>query len=300
VVKILIELYLKTTKCYGNAYQVSYKAFTHNAKTPTWSGIVNVLFDDARQKNDISTLVELSAINLLLESTDLNIGCSSNVTIYTQFESIKDALAKSSIKKDGVGKTDKIHVSLYSHPLATKYFHVEIDTYNENCIWEVSESKRVCNYEININQPPLAKIEGSIGELVISRHALNRYVERLIAEDFIKAGVDMTELPTDRWTKAWKSLTKNLIQSPEFAIPDLAQKRINKKFGSVIRALIHKDSKTIFLIKEESYGRVLITIVRNNDFYDIAPEAPRLVGQRLVSSQKEINGRYRSLGGSRS
>lgn len=292
----MIELYLKTTQCYDNAYQVSYKAFSYQAKVPTWSGVINVLFSDIRQTKDIPALVEIAAVHLLLESGDLNIGHSSNVTIYTQHESIKQALAKSSIKQNGVGSTDKIHVSLYAQPLATKYFHVVIQTYKDNGVWEQSDSKRVFNYEINVTEPPLAKIESSIGEVVISRHALNRYVERLIAEDLIKAGINMADMPTDRWSKAWKSLVRNLVNSPEFTIPDHAQKRINKKFGGDVRALIHKDSTIIFLIKKETYGNVLITVVKNNEFYDIAPVIPRLVGQRLVSSQKNINGKYRSLG----
>lgn len=134
-----------------------------------------------------------------------------------------------------------------------------------------------------------------IGDAIISRHALMRFVQRFIARDILaglgnRDGEDdeitVTEdLDPKYWTRAWASLTRLLV-SENTVTSALASSKIGERMvsrhGKQARYLHHADSRAIFVLVPEGRQLVLATVLRDFDDNRLLQRPPRYIGGRLV------------------
>lgn len=253
-------------------------------KQPSKGGIVTLALNE-KWVTDRKILAELAAIHHLLcvEEVHGKGRMGTNIEIEVSFGAIRKALVKGAIKDTDRGDTDKQHVALFSKFLATKFFEAVISVASHSKKTAI-EPKVTTHYTIEIANVPSVHIQSPIGSVVISRHALNRVVGRVIAKDIAPNEDDLMSVPDLKWTKAWRFLEKVLHKSIEIEIPRQERNRIVRKYGSGIVALHHYDAQVVFILKQHSYGAEMITMLLDNEYNRITPPRgiPRQMGQRLV------------------
>jgi hypothetical protein len=193
---------------------------------------------------------------------------------------IKKAVAKGALKKEDAGTTAKTHVAHFSMFLATKYFEATVEVVPPGK-WVEPESKRMIDETVCVDEYPVVHIGSVLGDVVVRRHALNRFVERFMVAAEIAAGRSLVEIPDFRWTRAWRSLESILPQSVKVTIPPKEAQRIMRKYGNDVQALHHIGSQNVFVIKNVGRGYELITVLRGDEYCKLI-ELPKAAGQRLI------------------
>jgi hypothetical protein len=147
-------------------------------------------------------------------------------------------------------------------------------------------------YHIHVEAPREASLKTNIGDAVISRHALSRFVERFIARDLLgrhsedgDSIVGVEDLDPKYWTRAWKSLERLLI-SPYTVLAPIASSSFSEKmvhkYGKRAKFLHHADSQAIFILVPSGKQLVLATVVRDFEESKLLKRPPRYVGGKLV------------------
>jgi len=266
----------------NNCIDVRYKWRTNGAKAVKSSGSVSVHLN-ARYNEDRLILAELSALHHLLcvEQIHGKNRLGNGLKIEVTAGAIRKAVAKGSLKKDDSGRTSKINVAHFSQFLATQFFEAEVETVPSNK-WVEEITQEENNYSIQINLPPMASIESPVGNVVISRHALNRFVESFAAVDQITAGATLSDIPNSKWTRAWQILNGLIPTSERVSIPDKEKERIQRCYGKGTVALHHQSSQNVFILKKEWFGATLVTVLRDSDYCKIIPKLPTFDRGRIV------------------
>lgn len=264
------------------AYTVSFQWKQQGAKQPSMGGVVNVALHE-RYSEDRAVLAELSALHHLLcveqihGVNRLGNGLSLEVTS----GAIRRALAKKSLKQDGEGLTEKQHVAVFAQFLATKLFEAKVEV-RKAAKWSLEEPRQVHYWSIAPDRPPSVAIASRLGDVILSRHALNRFVERITSTEDISNGKSLADIPDYRWTRAWRSLETILPVADVVDIPDDEKRRISKKHGQGIKALYHEDSQSVFITKAEPYGTVIVTTLKNSRYCRLVRNLPRYINGREV------------------
>lgn len=275
-------LSVMTNPVADDAFVTRWKWRRDNASIPSLGGAVTVKLS-SRHAADKIILAELGAIHHLLCVAEVQ-GANrlgNGLSIEVSCGAIKKAVAKGALKKDDAGRTDKLHVAQFSQFLATKYFEASISVVAPSR-QEFDEPRIIQNYESELDIPPMAFIPSEAGNIVVSRHALNRFVERFAAADQIKAGMALSEVPDHKWTRAWRILETIIPQSKRIDIPGTEWLRIVRKYGEDTLAIHHPDSMNVFIVKREWFGLVMVTALRDSEYNRIVPKLPKYAGGRLI------------------
>lgn len=265
----------------GEVFLVRYKMIEQGAKMATISGKLTVSLGK-RFIQDRSILAELGALHHLLYVREVQgqRRLGNGLRIEVSAGAIKKALAKKSLKQVDSGKTEKEHVAQFCSFLATKYFEASIEVVHPGK-WVDVPSKRQMDESITIDDYPDARISSILGDVVVRRHALNRFVERFTAASEIAAGVHLVDVPDSRWTRAWKSLETILPQAERANVPPKETKRIADKYGQGVHVLHHPSSQTVFVVREGAYGMGLVTVLCGDEYCRLT-ELPTHAGQKLI------------------
>lgn len=268
----------------NGSFEVRYKMVTQGAKVATVSGVLTVSLN-TRFPMDRPILAELGALHHLLYIKEIHgqRRLGNGLRIEVSAGAIKKAVAKGSLKREDSGKTDKEHVARFCAFLATKYFEATVEVV-QAAKWADMSSNRQVNESIAVDDYPDAKLSCVLGEVVVRRHALNRFVERFTAATEIAAGTSIVEIPDGRWTRAWKSLDTILPQAETVSIPPKEAKRIAERYGPGVIALQHRASQSVFILKQNSHGLSLVTVLCGDEYCKLT-ELPTQAGQKLVYSR---------------
>ncbi|MDP1573103.1 MAG: hypothetical protein Q8M09_08260 [Pseudomonadota bacterium] len=263
-------------------FAVHYKWRQGEAKMPGRGGVVMVTLHQ-KHADDRSILAELGALHHLLcvEQVHGEKRLGNGITIEVSAGAIRKAVAKGALKQSDAGLTEKLHVALFSQFLATRFFEAQVVTAPAEK-WTDEEVKISKDYAVNIDAPMTARLPSDLGDIIITRHALNRFVERFAAADEIKSGATLIDVPDFRWTRAWRTLGAILPKAEQVEIPTKERQRILKKYGPGVVALHHPDSQSIFIIKHDWYGLTMATAIRDSEYCKIVPKLPMYAGGRVV------------------
>lgn len=265
----------------NDAFDVSFRLVASGGKTATYAGVIAVKLS-ATFLYERAALAELAAIHFLLHKKEIHgpgrLGNLLRVQV-TQKE-IKKALAKGSLKRTDNGQADNFDVARFAGFMATKYFEAvtEIQPFSK---WKNMPINRELNETIEIDTAPIAPIDTVIGSVVVSRHAMNRFVERFSGAEEIARGIAFTALPEVRWRRAWKIIEGNMPQARPLEIPPHEAKRVEREYGQGVTILHHHDSQAVFVVKDERGGKVLVTVLRDNEYCSFTT-LPTAVGQQIV------------------
>ena len=249
----------------------------------------------ARETRDRPIVAELAALQYLL--CDLQV-CGPSHTghgleVEVTFGAIKRAVRHGALKATDHGKTDKAHIVPYAHFLATQFFEAEKHV-APNPAWANGCLLKHRSHAIVVNGPRKSTLPTHLGEAVISRHALTRFVQRFIARDVLQAGGDedhddpiltTADLDAKYWTRAWKSLARLLISqnTHRFALAcsKLGERMVSRPGQKeAARYLHHPDSRAIFVLVPDGGRLVLATVLRDFEGEALL-HAPRHFGEML-------------------
>lgn len=273
-----------STQEVGEVFQVRYKMVEQGAKVATVCGVLSINLNN-RFNLDRPILAELGALHHLLYVKEVHgqHRLGNGLRIEVSAGAIKKALAKGALKREDSGKTDKEHVARFCAFLATKYFESTVEVVPA-AKWVEMPSNRQVDEAITIEDYPDAKITSALGDVVVRRHALNRFVQRFTAASEIAAGASMVELPDARWTRAWRSLEAILPQAERVTIPPQEWRRIVERYGQGMIALHHRSSQSVFVLKQNAHGLSLVTVLCGDEYCKLT-ELPTLAGQKLIYSR---------------
>lgn len=189
-------LTVQATHLEGKIFKVQWRTKTNIYNTGR-GGIFKVFVP---HEDEARALAELRAIHYLLEDREI-VGQGSmgkNIVIEQSFGSIKKALTKSTLKKAGVGKTEKAIIAMNTEFLATKYFSAslmvrqkDINTgeFDYKSFEESDEVLPWCDLRANLYLTPLGE------NVAITRHAMIRKIGRI---DLNPQGMlSLNDLPDD-------------------------------------------------------------------------------------------------------
>lgn len=277
-------LTLKTTQNADNAFMVAWQWRQSGARQPV-TGEVDVAVDPSH-KEDRASLAELRAIYYLLEDRqihgDKRLG--NGVKIEVSAGAIRKALLKGALKTTGVGKTQKVHIAAGVDFLATKYFEAEIDVGK----WrEATEPKSFERASVVLEAAfprPLLRCDLLDSDVMVSRHAMSRYVARIDQGLTRYTEDDLSAVPDVRWSAAWRWFERVLCNSNmEIAkIVPQARKRFESKYGASVQYLRFPDAKTVLVLRKDKGCLVLSTVMRDDTYTGFLEKDPYIVGQKIV------------------
>lgn len=269
----------------ANNFLVQWKWKQNGARQPNVGGTLSVALHD-RFTDDRSILAELGAIYHLMCDREVQ-GKSrlgNGVRVQVTSGAIKKALARTTLKRTDKGNTEKPHVALFSQFLATRFFEAEVEVL-PYAKWDIEELRIQADDAIVIDAPRAAALSSPIGEVIISRHGLNRFVERFAAKEAIQNGTPLDALPDARWTRAWRILEGLMLVAKPIEIPAGERDRIRRKYGPGVALLHHLDSRNLFILRREPYGWVMATTLVDSGYNALVPRLPVYAGGRLVQQR---------------
>lgn len=274
-------------------FEVAYRAHDTQALA---AGTVTVDLTH-RETRDRPIIAELAALQYLLCEEEV---CGQSRTgqglaVEVSFGAIKRAVRQGAIQASGIGRTDKAHIVPYAHFLATRFFEAD-KTVVPNPAWAKGCLLKYRTHAITVAGPKEESLPTHIGDAVISRHALARYVERFIARDLLAGRGDADREEADRpptleeldpkyWTHAWKSLARLLVSNNTVITGIACSKfgeRMVSRHGKQARTLYHPDARAIFILVPEGRRLVLATVLRDFEDNRLLQRSPRYIGGRLV------------------
>jgi hypothetical protein len=264
-------------------FAVRYKLCRSGGKAVQRAGMVTVALH-SRYSEDRPILAELGALHHLLADDPVleSSRCGNQLAVEVSFGAIRKAVTKGSLKSTDAGRTDKSNVAHFAHFLATRFFEATVSVVPPGKWEPPEEAKIIKDAFIEVSAPSVASLGSCIGQIIPSRHAMNRMVERFVAADQIKAGKSLEDLDDTCWTRAWKIIAKHLPQTSRVKIPHEEHKRILRKYGPNSTILHHQDAQIVYVVVKEPYGLVLATVLKDSDYCRLVPKPPKFVGGRLV------------------
>jgi hypothetical protein len=280
-------LSVNTIEDSGNSFTTKWKWRQHGAKQPLAGEIVVHLHDV--YKDDRRIIAELGAIRHLLEERHIH-GINrmgDGIKIEVSAGAIRKALLKGSLKKSDKGDTEKGHVAGCATFLATKYFEADITVSRK---WKDEEPKSFELSEISIQKTfPMVKIFCHLlGEnVVISRHAMRRYIGRLDLNNPSKPKIpnenDLSHVPDKWWGKAWRWFNKIFQEDSTLKRVSLLPKwhaKYVRKYGPGSIYLWHQDSQGVVIVQRD-HGQLVAKTVIHDEYAKIERD-PVQCGQRLA------------------
>lgn len=260
---------------------VHYRVVGDGAKNATYAGVVSVRLASSLIAQR-EALAELSALHYILDTKQLQgqgrLG--NDLKIQVTAKEIKRALAKGQIKRTDAGEADNMDVVWFSTFMATKFFEASVEVTPQSK-WKDLPVNRVHDSELEIAAPPFSIIPSPIGEVIVSRHALNRYVERFSGAQEFAEGGSLSKVPDMRWRRAWKTIEGNLPNSVLAKVPEHEQVRIERTYGKGVSVLHHSTSQAVYVVRKEPKGLVMVTVLLGNEYCQ--PIAlPTAAGQKLI------------------
>lgn len=258
--------------------------FANESPMPKLSGVINVSLYP-KWTDDKAMLAEISAIHHLLcvEEVHGKNRLGVNLEIEVSFNEICLALDKESIKKTGRGLATALNTALFTKFLSTRFFEANVKLLLPEEFVAV-ESEKTKDFAITVRHMPSVDLWSPVGAVSISRHALNRVVQRRMANGDVSFNGDLIVVPDAKWTRSWKWLKIVLQNSTVVEIPPHTLQWYTEKYGDGISALLHSDSQSIFVMKRAPHGLEMVTIL--NDIHSAkltaANKLPRLCGQEIV------------------
>ena len=262
----------------GGTFAVLYKWRQNDSALPARGGTVSVTLNE-RYVADRPILAELSALHYLLCVKQVQ-GANrlgNGIALEVSAGAIDKAVAKGALKTTDKGKTDKGHIAPFCQFLATRFFEAEVSTVSKNK-WKTEAAKKIEDFAISVDLPPVAAIsrKGCDPEsVVVSRHGMNRFIERYSAKAMIDAGATLGDIQNKVWTAAWRTLERILPQSVE--LKNIQKKeaiRILHEYGPGVRALHHVSTKNVFILKPERHGYVLVTTLVGDEYCRLIQQLP--------------------------
>lgn len=269
----------------GDSFKVRYKYVPQGCRLASVAGVVTVsLASRPDWIRDRVILAELAALHHLVYVREIHgtYRLGNGLCIEVSAGAIKKAVAKGALKKEDAGTTTKAHVAHFSTFLATKYFEATVEVVPPGK-WQEIEAKRLSDETLCVEEYPAVHIGSVLGNVVVRRHALNRFVERFMAAAEIASGRSLVDIPDYRWTRAWRSLESIVPQSVKVTIPPKEAQRVMYKYGKDVYALHHMGSQNVFVVKDAGRGHELVTVLRGNEYCKLI-ELPTAAGQRLIYS----------------
>lgn len=285
------QICVSTQARHDGQFDVAYRIHEAHALA---NGVVCVSLGN-HIREDRPIVAELAALRYILCEANI---CGPQRTghglrVEVSFGAIKRAVLQGAIKSTDAGKTDKAHIVPYTHFFATRFFEaskavVHAPAWAKGCMLKYSQ------HAITVDGPKEATLPTHLGDAVISRHALTRFVQRFIARDLLGARPDgdddeevsaTEDLDPKYWTRAWASLTRLLV-SENTVVSAIASSKIGERMvsrhGKQARILHHADSRAIFILVPDGRQLVLATVLRDFDGNRLLQRPPRYIGGRLV------------------
>lgn len=268
--------------------RVEYSWFQNTAKFAQKKGVITIRFAGRYESGyfdeSLPVFAEIAALYELMEGAHrvFHSGTPSKLSLQVSFGAIKKATAKSAIKRGDSGKTAGRDVATFANFLATKYFFADYIVDKTDPLNGVGDKTVVKDFDIDVADVPNVTIDTIHGPVSVSRHALNRAVERVVGLDWLRQGVPMDKLPNDRWVSAWKYLERVLPVSVLRPLSKQGEARTFKKYGGGSHVLFDNGSKGVFVIKQESYGLVLVTMFIDHPGTELFIPLMKVKGQHLV------------------
>ena len=280
---------------------------------PKVAGIITVALG-TRWTSDRAVLAEIAAIFHLLciEEIHGHNRLGVGIEIEVSFSEICKALDKDALRKTGRGLADTFDIALFTKFLSTKFFEANIKLREQQKFTPVATGKispistlskfiasnffgsndkpvviapeNIRNFDLVIERPPTVELWSSVGNIAVSRHALNRIVQRYMVSAGAPLGVELMTIPDNKWTRSWKWLERVLKDSEVVNIPEATLKWCIEKYGDGVSALRHVGSQSVFVLKRAPHGFELVTILNDTHSNKLTAglKLPRLVGQRIV------------------
>jgi hypothetical protein len=274
-------LSVSTTEHDDGSFAVRWKWRQAGGRLPSRGGVVRASLH-ASFAEDRTILVELGVLHHLLcvEQVHGENRLGNGLLIEVSFGAIRKALLKGALKTTDRGDTDKTHVALFGKFIATKFFEAGIEVVPP-VKWKAEEPKVSRDYEIRVETIPSVTLPSVLGDVVVSRHALNQFVRRYVAKDIAPEKGPLTAVPDKKWTTAWRNLESLVPNAAHAAIPDEQEARIRRKYGPGAAVLHHFDAHHVFVLKMNPHGLEIVTTM-HDEYCPFIPKRPRQMGQRLV------------------
>lgn len=263
-----------------------------NKERPAVAGVLSVPVSDFHTA-DRTALAELKALFHLLENRQVHgpgrLGNGFKVIV--SHSSIRKAVAKSALKKTMVAKTEKKAIAIAANFLATKYFEVTVEV---NSLPDV-EPKRFEPQEqldcvglqfdrVGIDCPLLGE------HVFVTRHAMHRYVARIDQKRDKFNEADLTGVADERWSQAWRWFVRILPHKDleKATLLPAAQRNAEKKYGKNCYYLHFEAANALLILRRNSVGLALVTVIRLSPLVPIIDRADYMVGQRLVKAHVHL------------
>lgn len=226
---------LITTKTTSNPD--TFKVFWSLGKN--FNGVLEV--DLRRAVADKPVIAEMFALRYLLEDKQV---CGENRT----GEGMRITVSSGAIKKAQRSDTDKTHLVRYAQFLATRFRDAEIEVEKDDSwVSNIAESTAPVRLDANQAIDELIYLHG-FGDVVLSRHVLERYMERNKVKGFAKAYKSLKRV-------AASSVIKPVLYSQNWELNKCLKHGVNAKVFN------HADSLINFIVSLEEGGRNVLTTV---------------------------------------
>ena len=274
--------------CGSNRFSIVWRWHKNNTKNPIGGSFFVAI--DSSLTEDAAALAEMRAIYYLLEEAQVH-GINrlgNGICIEQSFGSIRKSLLKNSLKKTGVGKTQKAQIANAVEFLATKYFGASVSV-NGKAKEHTFKSFDKSDIELKQDYPRATLPCELLGlDIAISRHALYRQVAR-IDQKITHPNLlgDLSEVPDARFEAGWVWLRRVLASDKlqEMRVRKGAAHKTPLQYASA-RYLHFADSEVpaVVVIDEDARGWVAKTILRadQSQFLDWPAY---VVGQSLVPAR---------------
>lgn len=275
-------LSLKTQLQEDGRYAVSWQWWQGKTQEPH-AGLVHVSVDPSHDQ-DRALLAELRALYYLLEDRKIHgqNRLGNGIRIEVSAGAVRKALLKGSLKSTGVGKTQKPHVAAAVDFLATKYFEAEIEVGR----WREVECRS--NEQAIVEQGraflrPLISCALLNMNVVVTRHAMARYVARIDQKLDRHTEDDLSGVADSRWSAAWRWLEK-ILSNQNLQVAKLrpeARQRLAKRYGAGTQYLCFPDAQVVLIFQRDRNACVLATVMSSETAGFLEKEA-YIVGQSIV------------------
>lgn len=256
-----------------------------NQDTPM-GGLLRVSVDPSWTL-DRRALAEVGAIHYLLQEQQVH-GMNrlgAGIAIGVGEKVIVQALQKRALKKTGSGTAGASPIIQAVEFLATKFFEADVSLAK----WmEPPAYKSFLESEITVGSDlPSAVIDCRIigGSIRITRHAMHNYVARVDQKLHKLDEDDLSNVPSARWTAAWKWLVRVLAHPhlEEAVLNEKALSRPKPEYGEGTRYLRFPDAgDVIFVVRFDARGALLATVFHEDPYTSFLERVPFMHGQQLM------------------
>lgn len=232
-----------------------------------WHGCVKVQVEE--QQQDAEIVAELCALHFLMGVRSVfgsGNGIYSGNSITVSFGAIKRLTQQD---------TEKGHLVPFGRFLFFALDGGNVDV-SKDAAWVEATDLRESEEAQVVAAPipfPSINVDG-LGELFVTRHAAERYIERNILSESIKAGEIAADAQPEykgRVKAAMAGIRRQLAHKETVRSDQKASVRTIARHGKEAVELIHQPSKTVFVIVEDAGRWVLSTVKKESPGQKLQP-----------------------------